>query len=351
MGLKMDVGTELRTARERRGMSLAVLAASTKISVATLQAMERGDFARLPGGLFTRGFLRAYAREVGLDPEETVRHYLAEFEPAPPAEPAAHDADVENRDLSVAEMEDLERRNKRKQLVGGAVVLLMGPFLYFTFLGRHSGGASSVAAQSAPPAATPVKAEVATTGSPEETRPASATDRWAGRLHLEIQPKAACWVSAITDGRQGLQRLMNAGEHEMIDATDEVTLRLGDPPTCAFSINGAAAHPAGKAGQPATLRITRQNYKDFVNPAVSTVPSGTPPAAAGAPIAGSGRPLATVSNTPSAVPRTPSAGTTIPSAPSKTPPPARRLRPPKNPASEPWDPNTPNDPLDPQPQR
>ena len=87
MGLKMDIGTELREGRERRGMSLSVLAAATKISVATLQAMERGDFARLPGGVFTRGFLRAYSREVGLDPEQTVQHYLDQFEPPPPLEP------------------------------------------------------------------------------------------------------------------------------------------------------------------------------------------------------------------------------------------------------------------------
>ena len=78
--------------RERRGLSLAAVAAATKISVATLQAMERGDFARLPGGVFTRGFLRAYAREVGLDPEETVQHYLSQFEPPPPTEPTAIDA-------------------------------------------------------------------------------------------------------------------------------------------------------------------------------------------------------------------------------------------------------------------
>ena len=94
-----------------------------------------------------------------------------------------------------------------------------------------------------------------------------ATDRWAGRLHLEIQPAAACWVSAIADGRQGLQRLMAAGEHETIDATDEVILLVGDSLACSFSINGIVAHQAGKAGQPATLRITRQNYRDFLNPA------------------------------------------------------------------------------------
>jgi cytoskeletal protein RodZ len=173
MGLKMDLGTELRQARERRGMSLAVLAGSTKIGVANLQAMERGDFGRLPGGVFTRGFLRAYAHEVGLDPQETVENYLAEFEPLP-AEPVAPQGDAQNGEVSPAAMEELERRNQRKQLVAGAVILLVSPLLYFTFLGRHSGVTPSLAAQSPPPpAVTPARADVDTAGVSEMTRPAS----------------------------------------------------------------------------------------------------------------------------------------------------------------------------------
>ena len=289
MGLKMDVGTELRNGRERRGMSLAVLASNTKIGVATLQAMERGDFARLPGGVFTRGFLRAYAHEVGLDPEEMVQHYLAEFEPPPPTEPSAY-GDVDDRDLGPVEMEELERRNQRKQLIGGAVVLLLGPFLYFTFLGRHSGGSASDAAQSPPPAAViPAPAEVGTTGSAAVTSVTShEADRWAGKLHFEIQPTDACWVSAIADGRQGVQRLMAAGEQETIDATDEVTLRIGDPSTCIYSINGTAARPAGKAREPVTLHITRQNYRDFLNPALSAAAPGAPPSRPSTPLAVNG---------------------------------------------------------------
>ena len=92
MGLMMDVGTELREGSRAPRNVARRLAAATKISVANLQAMERGDFARLPGGVFTRGFLRAYAREVGLDPEETVQHYLSQFEPPQPAEPTSSDA-------------------------------------------------------------------------------------------------------------------------------------------------------------------------------------------------------------------------------------------------------------------
>jgi cytoskeleton protein RodZ len=363
MGWKMDLGTELRQARERRGMSLAVLAASTKIGLATLQAMERGDFSRLPGGLFTRGFLRAYAREVGLDPEETVRHYLAEFEVAPPVEAALQGGDDEHRDPTAEEIEHLHRRNRRKQLVGGVAVVLMAALLYFTFLGRHSGGGASVAAQSPPPE--PVsqqKAEVGTTGTADATRPAATpTDRWAGRLHLELQPQAPCWVSAITDGRQGLQRLINPGEREAIDATDEVTLRLGDPSACAFSINGLAARPVGQPGQPATLRITRQNYKDFVNSALLPAATITPPVAAAAPTVGASRPAAPAARTPAAAPRTaPSADPaavvappkpSVPAAPARTAPPA-----PAAPAADDVrtpdpDPGSPTEPVSPPPQR
>src|SRR5437764_4068770 len=77
-----DFGGKLRDARERRGISLRQIANATKISVAALEALERNDFSRLPGGIFSRAFVRAYAIEVGLDPEQTVETFLEEFERA-----------------------------------------------------------------------------------------------------------------------------------------------------------------------------------------------------------------------------------------------------------------------------
>ena len=76
----MDVGAALRDAREQRGISLDELSRTTKISAATLRALERNQIDRLPGGIFVRGFLRAYAHEMGLDVEDTVQRYLAQFE-------------------------------------------------------------------------------------------------------------------------------------------------------------------------------------------------------------------------------------------------------------------------------
>ena len=81
-----DFGGKLRQARERRGISLRQIAGSTKISAAALEALERNDISKLPGGIFSRAFVRSYALEVGLDPDETVREFLERFnQDAPPS--------------------------------------------------------------------------------------------------------------------------------------------------------------------------------------------------------------------------------------------------------------------------
>src|SRR5690349_18686505 len=74
-----DFGSRLRDARERKGVSLREIANRTKISVAALEALERNDISRLPGGIFSRAFVRAYAHEVGLDPETTIQEFVAQF--------------------------------------------------------------------------------------------------------------------------------------------------------------------------------------------------------------------------------------------------------------------------------
>src|SRR5213595_3264590 len=72
-------GGALREARERRGVSLRQIANATKISVAALEALERNDISRLPGGIFGRAFVRSYAIEVGLDPDAVIQDFVAQF--------------------------------------------------------------------------------------------------------------------------------------------------------------------------------------------------------------------------------------------------------------------------------
>ena len=75
----IDFGARMKRVREERGIALRDIADITKISVSALEALERDDISRLPGGIFSRGFIRAYAEQIGVDPEVTVREFIARF--------------------------------------------------------------------------------------------------------------------------------------------------------------------------------------------------------------------------------------------------------------------------------
>ncbi|MCS6856721.1 MAG: helix-turn-helix domain-containing protein [Sandaracinaceae bacterium] len=70
-----SVGRYLRTERELRKISLEEIAQSTRIPLRSLQWIEEDRFDRLPGEVFVRGFLRAYAKALGLTSDEVIRRY------------------------------------------------------------------------------------------------------------------------------------------------------------------------------------------------------------------------------------------------------------------------------------
>src|SRR5204863_8562794 len=93
-------GPRLRQERERRKISLDSIAATTKVSAALFEGLERDDVSRWPNGIFRRSFVRAYALAVGLDPETVVREFLERF-PDPDSAPVDSVPVETKRELSV----------------------------------------------------------------------------------------------------------------------------------------------------------------------------------------------------------------------------------------------------------
>jgi cytoskeletal protein RodZ len=69
------IGEQLRLAREERGIPLREISDQTRISVRYLEAIETNDYKRLPGGIFNRSFVRAYARYIGYDEKQAIEGY------------------------------------------------------------------------------------------------------------------------------------------------------------------------------------------------------------------------------------------------------------------------------------
>lgn len=276
-----EIGRELAEARERAGLSVEELSHRTKISVPTLLAIERNQMATLPGGLYARGLLRAYAREVGCDPEAIVSRFRAEVgENIDPLQLLDRTAPVTNASrvverLHSADIDAADRRRAFRNTTLFLLVLLLGGSYYFA--GNRINQWAAPLAHWAVRSARPVAANVAESLTPPASaepkpvgttsvQPEPPTDVQASGLRLEIQPRDSCWLSATADGQRVIYRLLNAGERTQVDAKESVDLRIGDPAACAFTINGAAAHAPGAAGQAVNVHLTPQNYREFLRP-------------------------------------------------------------------------------------
>jgi cytoskeletal protein RodZ len=77
----------LTTIRRNRGISLEQIAESTKISVRCLDAIERGDFRKLPGGIYNTSYIRQYARAIDYDESILLAFYHRQMNTAQPAKP------------------------------------------------------------------------------------------------------------------------------------------------------------------------------------------------------------------------------------------------------------------------
>ena len=128
-GSEGDFGSRMKHAREQRGVSLRQIADATKISVSQLEALERNDISRLPGGIFSRAFVRSYAAEVGVDPEQTVRDFLSQF---------PHDSvTAGSPHVIVNELGPGTRRlDPRALMLIGTIVVAVAVILYWSFTAR-----------------------------------------------------------------------------------------------------------------------------------------------------------------------------------------------------------------------
>jgi cytoskeleton protein RodZ len=272
-----DFGSRLRAARERRGITLRQIANSTKISVGVLDALERNDISRLPGGIFGRAFVRSYAVEVGLDPKATIQDFMASF--PNDAVAAGHPTSERNDDFELLES---DRRRAGTYLSLVAISIPIAGAMLWVSAGRRvrdtpapTPAATAVPApartQTAveppapPPAAVSTPAVVPTTALPAETPTAAASSApLRDALTVALSVKRPCWVTATIDGQKALDRLLQVGEQQTIDVRREMVLTVGDASAISMTLNGTAARPLGRAGEVVTTHVTPNNFRDYL---------------------------------------------------------------------------------------
>lgn len=123
------VGQQLQQAREKLGLTVAQVANTQHLRVVIIQAIEAGDYAQIDSELFLKGYVRAYAKQVGLDGDAVIADLDQELQPL---------RQQREQELEANPLVDIERRRRQKRRIAKALlfvaVIVLAAYLVFTFV-------------------------------------------------------------------------------------------------------------------------------------------------------------------------------------------------------------------------
>ena len=248
-------GEELRKEREIRGISVEEIAAATKIRKGFLEALERNEFGALPAPAFTRGFVRAYARYLGLNPEEMVDRYIF-FERSAreginemPTPLISNDSAALQK---LRESRDRTRRTSIALIVVGVLAVAAAVIWFFMFRSHKS---TQPSARAGVPAVSPAPemAPSTTTSTPAPSvSPAGSQAQAAAStapMTLTLKAIENTWVDLQSDGRPVLTGEVTAGETKTFQAANDFKFAtIGNAGGLTLSLNGRQLLPLGRRG-------------------------------------------------------------------------------------------------------
>jgi cytoskeletal protein RodZ len=299
-----SIGEFFKQVRETKGLTIDEVASKTRIRTDFVKALEDGNFAKLPDQVFARGFVRSYARSLGLDEDDAIHRFVQ-------SAGAYYDKQVERERLKVRQAEEERKRQANRKAVAIAIGIAILTLIFLlsreqsSLLVRRSSSDPPASAskrtapptpesQDAPPSqqaeavppapktkpsespAVSAKASVennvgpvtspASTASavPELAAPApsslgsdgplggislegsGATD---GQLALDLEATELSWVVVQVDGGSPQEALLRPGEKARWKGQDQFILTLGNAGGVKAELNGKPQKPFGQSGK------------------------------------------------------------------------------------------------------
>ncbi|PSH02964.1 MAG: hypothetical protein CXZ00_14740 [Acidobacteria bacterium] len=309
-------GENLRQARQARNITLRDISAATKISTRALQALEDERFDLLPGGIFNKGFVRSYARYVGLDEEKTIAEYLAAVKVPIP------ETDMETLSSQVEAARKVPQKSQFALNAGaflGVLAVIVALVLGGLWLREHrkeareqvaaqppvekqnanpapaasapalptTSGQTSATAGAVPtpaptfapaPVPTPAPVPARTPTQTEAVNPLAAATPAQGTgtaqvaseestapVQISVTAKARAWVSVRADGKFVETLTLDPKKPELrtrsFTANEKIMLIVGNPAGISVTYNGNPTGDLGPEGQRTTFIFTPEGME------------------------------------------------------------------------------------------
>jgi cytoskeleton protein RodZ len=292
-------GEKLKLEREKRKITLEQISSSTKIGARMLQALEEDKFNQLPGGIFNKGFVRAYSRFVGLDEDQTVAEYLEASGDAPPVstEIAPREDGARENAENVRRLEASADSPARHLPWGLFAALLLVIALALSLwshrrreearqsvrpasttaatqlsVGPSENGAAGSPVSGSPgsglkPAPTPAgassgKASSVAPKTPPDLAPknllGATPAATPGEFTVLIEVREESWLSITADGKTVPSELLAAGDQRSIRGRKEIIVKAGNAGGVDFRFNGKKLDAGGEYGEVKTITFGPQ---------------------------------------------------------------------------------------------
>jgi cytoskeleton protein RodZ len=303
-----SIGEFFKQVRETKGLTIDEVASKTRIRTDFVKALEDGNFAKLPDQVFARGFVRSYARSLGLDEDDAIHRFTQ-------SAGAYYDKQGERERLKVRQAEEERKRKSNRKAVAIAIGIAILTLIFLlsreqsSLLVRRSSSDSppsaskrtvppiqesqdappSQQAETVPPAppvpkakptespAVPAKAIVESNAAPVVTVPASipsvvpelaapapsslgsdgplggisleGSGAAEGQLALDLEATELSWVVVQIDGGSPQEALLRPGEKARWKGQDQFILTLGNAGGVKAELNGKPQKPFGPSGK------------------------------------------------------------------------------------------------------
>jgi cytoskeletal protein RodZ len=229
------LGDEFRAAREARHLSLSDVSEQIHIRSVYLQSIENEEWSVIAAPVYVRGFVRTYARFLGLDPEHAVAEFNASIGElaARPHEPVP---------LGTI---DRDRRPSPWLFIAGIAALILVAFVGYRFFEfqQDGGRAETVADATGTPQASPATEASSPPTAPPRVKPVAVPTAKT----IELSVTAPSWLLVKVDGAQVLQGIMPPGTHKSFHGS-QAFVRAGNAGGVFLKVNGKDLGAMGHSG-------------------------------------------------------------------------------------------------------
>lgn len=277
-------GDALRQEREKQNLTIKDVEKGTSIRALYIESIEKGEYDKLPGEAYTKGFIRSYANFLKLDANALVKQYMQENNPEKLAAQEQARADEEKARAAQQTVEreapqprrsaprrsasrreqsygssfstgaDFEQRvnaahRRQNMLLALVVVIVVGAGAFFLLSSDDQQAPAPQAKQT----------QQAAKSAPQEQAPAAAPEKKYEDVEVKAEFSNRCWTSVKADGKTIYEGTVEKGKSMEWKADDKMVITFGDAGAASVTVNGKDMGKVGKTGQVEEKTFTKDN--------------------------------------------------------------------------------------------